>query len=180
MQLAFIWDMDGTLVDSYPAIVPAALESLSAQGVSYDRESLTVKTDGSRDKTYLVRKTGQPYKGKVGKDYYGRIAPSHAHGTGNLTEYTNSTHKIMDTMTAVFDRIVDPDLLIRRVNIAACNLIRPEEVPEEAPLQLDLTTTEKGKRKKPPKKRRRNGKSRYKTRCSPCSTATAKTPSSRA
>ena len=40
MQLAFIWDMDGTLVDSYPAIVPAALESLSAQGVSYDREKL--------------------------------------------------------------------------------------------------------------------------------------------
>ena len=40
MQYAFIWDMDGTLVDSYPAIVPAALESLSAQGVYFDREKL--------------------------------------------------------------------------------------------------------------------------------------------
>ena len=106
--------------------------------INYDRESLTVKTDGSRDKTYLVRKTGQPYKGKVGKDYYGRIAPSHAHGTGNLTEYTNSTHKIMDTMTAVFDRIVDPDLLIRRVNIAACSLKREEELSADGSEQLNL------------------------------------------
>ena len=40
MQYAFIWDMDGTLVDSYPAIVPAALESLSAQGIVFDREKL--------------------------------------------------------------------------------------------------------------------------------------------
>ena len=31
-QLAFIWDMDGTLVDSYPAIVPAAGETLAAFG----------------------------------------------------------------------------------------------------------------------------------------------------
>ena len=39
-QYAFIWDMDGTLVDSYPAIVPAALESLAALGLHYDREAL--------------------------------------------------------------------------------------------------------------------------------------------
>ena len=40
MQYAIIWDMVGTLVDSYPAIVPAALESLSAQGIDFDREKL--------------------------------------------------------------------------------------------------------------------------------------------
>jgi HAD superfamily hydrolase (TIGR01509 family) len=39
-QYAFIWDMDGTLVDSYPAIVPAALESLAAFGLNCDRETL--------------------------------------------------------------------------------------------------------------------------------------------
>ena len=39
-QYAFIWDMDGTLVDSYPAIVPAAQESLAALGLYYDSEML--------------------------------------------------------------------------------------------------------------------------------------------
>ena len=39
-QYAFIWDMDGTLVDSYPAIVPAALETLAAAGLEYDSEQL--------------------------------------------------------------------------------------------------------------------------------------------
>ncbi len=32
---AFIWDMDGTLVDSYPAIVPAARQACTEWGVDY-------------------------------------------------------------------------------------------------------------------------------------------------
>ncbi len=32
---AFIWDMDGTLVDSYPAIVPAAQKTCAAWGLDY-------------------------------------------------------------------------------------------------------------------------------------------------
>jgi HAD superfamily hydrolase (TIGR01509 family) len=39
-QLAFIWDMDGTLVDSYPAIVPAAVEALADFGVELRAEAL--------------------------------------------------------------------------------------------------------------------------------------------
>ena len=39
-QLAFIWDMDGTLVDSYPAIVPAAGETLAAFGVDLEPEEI--------------------------------------------------------------------------------------------------------------------------------------------
>lgn len=34
-QLAFIWDMDGTLVDSYPAIVPGVVELLASLGLEY-------------------------------------------------------------------------------------------------------------------------------------------------
>ena len=41
-------------------------------------------------------------------------------------------------MTAVFDRIVDPYLLIRRVNIAACNLKREEELSADGSEQLNL------------------------------------------
>ena len=32
---AFIWDMDGTLVDSYPAIVPAAQKTCAERGLHY-------------------------------------------------------------------------------------------------------------------------------------------------
>ena len=106
--------------------------------INYDRESLMIKSDSDHHTVYLVRKTGEPYQGKVGKDFYGRVAPSHAHGTGNLQEYTNSTHKIINTMTALFDRIVDPELLIRRVNIAACNLKHEDELSSVGAEQLNL------------------------------------------
>ena len=110
--------------------------------VSYDRESLIVLHPGKsmKETVYGVAKTGKPYGGAVTADPYGRPHPKHAHGTGNLDHWTSSTRAIMQVMMELYDRIVDPDLLIRRVNIAACNLIRPEEVPEEAPLQLDLFT----------------------------------------
>ena len=110
--------------------------------ISYDRESLTVLSPGktTKDTVYAVRKTGKPYEGKVGRDYYGRVAPIHAHGTGNLENYTSSTRKIMDAVMGVFDHIVDPDLLIRRVNIAACNLIREENIPMQVTAQLSLFT----------------------------------------
>lgn len=35
-QLAFIWDLDGTLVDSYPAIVPAVRDAFAEQGLTLD------------------------------------------------------------------------------------------------------------------------------------------------
>ena len=34
----FIWDMDGTLVDSYPAIVPAVQEACSEAGLNYSSD----------------------------------------------------------------------------------------------------------------------------------------------
>ena len=36
--LSFIWDLDGTLVDSYPSIVPAAQEICSDLGLNYSKE----------------------------------------------------------------------------------------------------------------------------------------------
>lgn len=39
-QLALIWDMDGTLMDSYPAIVPAARETLASFGIELGGEEV--------------------------------------------------------------------------------------------------------------------------------------------
>ena len=118
--------------------------------ISYDRESLKVLIPGKTpgDTVYAVRKTGQAYEGKVTVDYYGRPAPKHAHGTGNLEDYTSSTGKIMDVIMELYTRVVDPELLIRRVNITACNLIREEDIPVQQAQQLSLFEDEEALRKK--------------------------------
>jgi DNA polymerase V len=118
--------------------------------INYDKESLKVLVPGktSAETVYAVRKTGEPYEGTVSVDYYGRPSPRHAHGTGNLKELTNSARKIMDVIMELYTRIVDPDLLIRRVNIAACNLIREETAPIREAEQLSLFTDYEAERKK--------------------------------
>ena len=110
--------------------------------IGYDRESLMVLTPGKsrRETVYAVRKTKKPYTGTVTADYYGRVVPKHAHGTGNLEHYTASTRKIMDAVMEVYTRTVDPDLLIRRVTIAACYLTPESELPTGEVEQLSLFT----------------------------------------
>ena len=110
--------------------------------IGYDRTSIKYEYQGKKlqDSIFTVAKTGKRYMGKVGLDMYGRPCPKHAYGTGNLDHWTSSTAAIMDTMMALFDRIVDTDLMIRRVNVVACNLISEDEIPEEGPEQLDLFT----------------------------------------
>ena len=108
--------------------------------ISYDRESLVVKSQGRSmsNTVYAVKKTGKVYRGKVTPDYYGRPHPSHAHGTVNLDHWTSSTTLITNAMMELYDRVADKDLLIRRVNIAACSLLPEDSIPEEAPEQLSF------------------------------------------
>ena len=95
--------------------------------IGYDRTSL----DGER---------GKKYNGPVNIDHYGRRVPKHANGTENIDHYTSSTKALMKAVLAIFDRVVDQNLLIRRVNIAAANLIPEDEIPEEKAEQLDMFT----------------------------------------
>lgn len=110
--------------------------------IGYDRESLVVAKQGStsKDSIFNVKKTGKQYIGAVTADYYGRVVPKHAHGTQNLDQYTSSTKKITDAMLSIYDRTVNPDLLIRRVNIVAEGIISESEIPDEPPEQMDLFT----------------------------------------
>ena len=83
------------------------------------------------------------YKGEVTKDHYGRRVPKHAHGTANLGRYSSSTQLIMDKTLALYDSIINRELLMRRISIAACHVIRESDVPSEtSPVyeQLDLFT----------------------------------------
>ena len=95
--------------------------------VGYDIENLT---DPQRRKCYC---------GAVTTDRYGRSVPKHAHGTANLAHFTSSTKLILEAVTALYDRIVDENLLVRRVNLTANNVLDEQAAQErEACEQLDF------------------------------------------
>lgn len=97
--------------------------------IGYDRESLTDPAIASK------------YKGKVSLDHYGRKVPVHAHGTINLSRQTASTMMITEAAIELFDRIVNPDLLIRRISITAGKVIQESKVQDTYEFeQLDLFT----------------------------------------
>ena len=87
--------------------------------VGYDIENLT---DPERSRKY---------KGPVKVDYYGRRVPQHAHGTVNLKSKTSSSKLIIDAVMDLYDRIVDPELLVRRVNISANRIVPEGSVKEK-------------------------------------------------
>ena len=84
------------------------------------------------------------YKGAVSTDWYGRQIPKHAHGTANLEGYTASSKLITAAILELFDRIVDKNLLVRRLYLTANRVTEEGAVPpEDAMEQLDLFTDQK-------------------------------------
>ena len=54
--------------------------------------------------------------------------------------YTSSANDLLRAVTALYDRIVDPNLLIRRLSISANKLLPEADAPKEEAEQLDLFT----------------------------------------
>lgn len=67
------------------------------------------------------------YHGEVKTDRYGRKLPKHAHGTANLVQYTSSFRQIVQAAADLFDRIVNPELLIRRIALSAEHVLPRKE-----------------------------------------------------
>ena len=97
--------------------------------IGYDIENLT---DPKRRKAY---------RGEVTIDRYGRAVPKHAHGTINLKGHTSSTIEITEKVMELYDRIVDPALLVRRINMSVNHLEAENAVVQKEEYeQLDLFT----------------------------------------
>ncbi len=97
--------------------------------VGYDIENLT------------DTKRGSSYQGSVTTDRYGRKIPKHAHGTANIGRQTASTKLITDAVLELYDKIVNPSLLIRRLTISANHVMPESSIKEEnVAEQLDLFT----------------------------------------
>ncbi len=109
--------------------------------VGYDIENLT---DKSRRNAY---------SGEVVTDRYGRKIPKHAHGTANLKEKTSSISIIMDAVMELYDRIMDPALLTRRMSVVAANVVdeseaeaQKKETYEQLTLFTDIEAEEERKK----------------------------------
>lgn len=106
------------------------------KGLMTDQMVLTVGYDVDN---LLDPERRQRYKGPVETDRYGRKVPKYAHGTANLPAYSSSTREITQTVMELFDRIVDKELLVRRMTIAACRILTESAVSQASPMeQLDL------------------------------------------
>ena len=81
------------------------------------------------------------YNGPVTTDHYGRQVPKHAHGTGNMYRHTSSLKQITECGMDLYDRIINDNLLVRRITITANNVITEENAAKIAKNeQIDLFT----------------------------------------
>ncbi len=63
------------------------------------------------------------YHGETVQDFYGRTIPKPAHGTANLGHYSSSQSAFAEAVMRLFDRIVDPQLTVRRLNLVAIDVV---------------------------------------------------------
>ncbi len=115
----------------------AALDLLDKRMVT-DQLVLTIGYDTASLSNGDMQTT---YKGEITTDHYGRKVPKHAHGTANLEGPTSSARLISEAVMELFDRIVNPDLLVRRINLTTNHVVDEETAAKNpAPVQYDLFT----------------------------------------
>ncbi len=96
---------------------------------------------------YDVENLGSPvamkrYHGEISVNRYGKQVPKSAHGTQNLDAHTASMRVLDAAVVELFERIVDKNLSIRRLNLTASNVIPVGSVPKARPVQLSLLSSQ--------------------------------------
>ena len=91
----------------------------------------------------LSKEGASSYHGPVKVNYYGRKVPPSVHGTGKLGTPTASLRLITQAVLRLYDRLVDKNLQVRRMSIAAIRLQPEEEVPAQLGLYEDDTQAQR-------------------------------------
>ena len=90
---------------------------------------------------YDIENITPSYKGEIIKDHYGRNIPKYSNGTINLSHKTSSSKYITEELLNLFERIINKNLLVRRITVVANNVVNINEIKEEKTLeQFDLFT----------------------------------------
>ena len=82
----------------------------------------------------LSKEGASSYQGPLKVNYYGRKVPPSVHGTGKLDGPTASLSRITEAVLKLYDNLVDKELEVRRMSIAAIRLIPRAEVPPQLSL----------------------------------------------
>ena len=130
-------------VDKARIIVQEMAEALAlnlvAKGLVTDQIVLAIGYDIDSLRDPVIR---SQYQGVVTTDPYGRQIPQHAHGSCQLGTLTSSTRRVVEAALAIFDRTVNPILLVRRLNIVAARILpEPSLATGESIQQLDFFST---------------------------------------
>lgn len=80
------------------------------------------------------------YDGPVRTDRYGRRTPVPAHGSINIGRYSSSSSELRRKTAELFDRIVNPDLMVRRLTVTANHVLSETVIASRKPRarQLEL------------------------------------------
>jgi DNA polymerase V len=133
LQCAYTFDKAKLIVREMTDLL---VLDLVDKGLVTDQIVLTVGYDIENLADSKIKKL---YSGPITTDHYGRSVPKSAHGTTNLERQTSSTKLIIDAVTELFERIVDKNLLVRRVNIAANHVVDEASFQNaDSSEQLDL------------------------------------------
>ena len=82
------------------------------------------------------------FKGERETDRYGRSVPKQAHGSQNIGRFTASSRLVVEATLALYDRIINPDLLVRRMYLVANHTTDEQNAREQMQgEQLDLFGT---------------------------------------
>ena len=85
------------------------------------------------------------YHGEMVVDFYGRMVPKPAHGTATLGHYSSSQSAFAEAVMRLFDRIVNPELTVRRLNLVAIDVV--DESNEGFDLFTDAQKQEREKKR---------------------------------
>ena len=85
------------------------------------------------------------YRGETVIDFYGRKVPKPAHGTASLGHYSSSQSAFAEAVMNLFDRIVNPSLTMRRLNLVAIDVV--DESNEGFDLFTDVQKQEREKKR---------------------------------
>lgn len=122
------------LQEPYTADKARTVAMEMADSVSYDLIEQRVATDqivltiGYDVESLKNKQISEKYKGRIKRDHFGRNVPVHSQGTINIGMPTSSSSVLIEKVAQLYDSIVNPDLLIRRITLSINHLIDENKI----------------------------------------------------
>ena len=143
------------LACSYDAVKAKVVVAEMADALALDLLDKRLVTDQLVLTVGYDRENLANYRGELMTDRYGRVIPKHAHGTINLKQQTSSSKQMTEAVLKLYDRIVNPKLMVRRLNLVANHVVSEQLAQQKVTFeQMDLFTDYKAVQKQQEEEKR--------------------------